>query len=61
MRPAEAISKNAAFGAEVARELLADGEKRCADPPTGIVGQIEARLRTRDMLRGESWKGMEEV
>lgn len=56
VRHAEAIAKNPALGAKVARDLLAKSEPTIREIPSGIVGQIETALRNMNELRGENWK-----
>ena|SRR3990167_4749641 len=52
---AEAMAKNPVMGTKVARDLLANSEPYCSELPSGIVGQIESRLRNLNALRGEDW------
>src|SRR3990167_5923695 len=52
---AEAMAKNPVMGAKVARDLLANSEPYCLELPSGIVCQIDSRLRNLNALRGEDW------
>lgn len=57
VRQAMAMAKNPQMGAKVARDLLADAEKRCKDVPTSMFTQIDARLKSLNERNGEDWSG----
>lgn len=58
---AESMAKTPSFGVQVARDLLSKSEATCRNPPSGIIGMIDAALVKRDQRVGQDWSKMKEV